>query len=139
MKDLGFVIVDLAKFYGQWWLWVEIWWCHGGFVGFFWIWVLLLRWWLWLAEVVVMADLRLDNGWVCSGGGCGLRYGGGYAGFFGFGFVFTQFAFSQRERERERERKMSNNQAKEAEDPRGKAKITVVDFPTNPDDKISKL
>ena len=68
-----------------------------------------------------------------------MRYGGGYAGFFGFGFVFTQFAFSQRERERERERKMSNNQAKEAEDPRGKAKITVVDFPTNPDDKISKL
>ena len=54
--------MDLAKFYGQWWLWVEIWCCHGGFVGFFWIWVLLLRWWLWLAEVVVMADLRLDNG-----------------------------------------------------------------------------
>ena len=66
-----------------------------------------------------------------------MRDGGGYAGFFGFGFVFTQFAFSQRERERER--KMSNNQAKEAEDPRGKAKITVVDFPTNLDDKISKL
>ena len=60
MKDLGFVIVDLAKFYGQWWLWVEIWWCHGGFVGFFWIWVLLLRWWLWLAEVVVMED---DDDW----------------------------------------------------------------------------
>ena len=84
-----------------------------------------------------MVDLRLDNGQVCSGGGCGLRYGGGYAGFFGFGFVFAQFAFSQRERERER--KMGNNRAKEAEDPKGKAKITVVDFPINPDDKISKL
>ena len=63
LKDLGFVTVDLAEFCGQWWLWVEIWWCRGGFVGFFfWIWVLLLRWWLWLAEVVVMVDLRLDNG-----------------------------------------------------------------------------
>ena len=31
-------------------MWVKIWWCCGGFVGFFWIWVLLLRWWLWLAE-----------------------------------------------------------------------------------------
>ena len=33
-----------------------------GLLGFFRIWVLLLRWWLWLAEVVVMVDLRLDNG-----------------------------------------------------------------------------
>ena len=33
-----------------------------GLLGFFWIWVLLLRWWLWLAEMVVMVDLRLDNG-----------------------------------------------------------------------------
>ena len=35
LKDLGFVAVDLAEFWGQWWLWVEIWWCRGGFVGFF--------------------------------------------------------------------------------------------------------
>ena len=27
-----------------------------GLLGFFWIWVLLLRWWLWLAEVVVNDD-----------------------------------------------------------------------------------
>ena len=54
--DLGFVAVDLAEFCGQWWLWVKIWWCRDGLVGFFWIWVLLLRWWLWLAEVVVMAE-----------------------------------------------------------------------------------
>ena len=48
---------------------------------------------------------------------------------------------------REREREMSNKQAKEAEDPMGKATIAVEDlyhiqdtyFPTNPDDKISKL
>ena len=60
LKDLGFVAVDLAEFCGQWWLWVKIWWCRGGFVGFFWIWVLLLRWWLWLAEVVVMED---DDDW----------------------------------------------------------------------------
>ena len=33
-----------------------------GLLGFFRIWVLLLRWWLWLAEMVVMVDLRLDNG-----------------------------------------------------------------------------
>ena len=31
-----------------------------GLLGFFWIWVLLLRWWLWLAEVVVMED---DDDW----------------------------------------------------------------------------
>ena len=55
------------------------------------------------------------------------------------------FTFTERERERERE--MSNKQAKEAEDPMGKATIAVEDlyhiqdtyFPTNPDDKISKL
>ena len=56
LKDLCFVAMDLAEFCGQWWLWVKIWWCCGGFVGFFWIWVLLLRWWLWLAKVVVMAE-----------------------------------------------------------------------------------
>ena len=56
LKDLCFVAMDLAEFCGQWWLWVKIWWCRGGFVGFFWIWVLLLRWWLWLAKVVVMAE-----------------------------------------------------------------------------------
>ena len=57
------------------------------------------------------------------------------------------FTFTEREREREREREMSNKQAKEAEDPMGKATIAVEDlyhiqdtyFPTNPDDKISKL
>nr|POE95361.1 hypothetical protein CFP56_42863 [Quercus suber] len=42
------------------WLWVKIWWYRGGFVGCFWIWVLLLRWCLWLAEVVVVED---DNDW----------------------------------------------------------------------------
>ena len=61
-------------------------------------------------------------------------------GFLDLGLSLLSSHFHRgRERERERERKMSNNQAKEAEDPRGKAKITVVDFPTNPDDKISKL
>ena len=35
LKDLGFVAVDLVEFCGQWWLWVKIWWCSGGFVGFF--------------------------------------------------------------------------------------------------------
>ena len=59
-------------------------------------------------------------------------------GFLDLGLSLLSSHF-HRGRERERERKMSNNQAKEAEDPRGKAKITVVDFPTNPDDKISKL
>ena len=59
-------------------------------------------------------------------------------GFLDLGLSLLSSHF-HRGRERERERKMSNNQAKEAEDPRGKAKITIVDFPTNPDDKISKL
>ena len=49
MKDLGFVAVDLAKFCGEWWLWVKIWWCRGGFVGFF------LDFGF-VAEVVVMED-----------------------------------------------------------------------------------
>ena len=61
-------------------------------------------------------------------------------GFLDLGLSLLSSHFHRgREREREREREMSNNQAKEAEDPRGKAKITVVDFPTNLDDKISKL
>ena len=34
-----------------------------GLLGFFWIWVWLLRWWLWLAEVVVMED---DDDWPSS-------------------------------------------------------------------------
>ena len=59
-------------------------------------------------------------------------------GFLDLGLSLLSSHF-HRGREREREREMSNNQAKEAEDPRGKAKITVVDFPTNLDDKISKL
>ena len=35
LKDLGFVAMDLVEFCGQWWLWVKMWWCCGGFVGFF--------------------------------------------------------------------------------------------------------
>ena len=62
----------------------------------------------------------------------------GLLGFLDLGLSLLSSHF-QTQREREREREMSNNQAKEAEDPRGKAKITVVDFPTNLDDKISKL
>ena len=33
--DLSFVAMDLVEFCGQWWLWVKMWWCCGGFVGFF--------------------------------------------------------------------------------------------------------
>ena len=48
-----------------------------------------------------MVDLRLENGQIYNVGGYGLRYGDGFAGFFGFEYVFAQFAFSERERERE--------------------------------------
>ena len=60
----------------------------------------------------------------------------GMLGFLDLGLSLLSSHFH---RGRERERKMGNNRAKEAEDPKGKAKITVVDFPINPDDKISKL
>ena len=56
LKDLGFVAVDWLSFMANGGCGLR----YGGFVGFFWIWVLLLRWWLWLAEVVVMED---DDDW----------------------------------------------------------------------------
>ena len=97
LKDLGFVAMDLAKICGQWWLWVKIWWCRGGLLGFFWIWVLLLSWWLWLAEVVVMAK---DDNETASGELCFIFFlSFSCSGFFFFFFFINFYLGRNRERE----------------------------------------
>ena len=88
LKDLGFVAVDWLSFMANGGCGLR----YGGFVGFFWIWVLLLRWWLWLAEVLVMAE---DDDETALGELCYIFFFS--LSCYGF-FFFYQFLFGVRER-----------------------------------------